>query len=129
MRLSRPVAIVLIVAASVQPIYFVCYGVLMCWITFGDPTLDQRMLGYQAFMIGLVAEVFWTWVLSAIYLFCLFKADTVPADHKPIWAVAMLMANFPAMAVFWYLYIWRNPTPKTPVAESESGVRELTPSI
>jgi hypothetical protein len=71
------------------------------WSMFGDLSLEQQKIWLRSSMLANVMEMFWTWVLSTIYLLCLFKSESIAKDVKPIWAVALLFANFPAMAVFW----------------------------
>ena len=71
-----------------------------------------------ALLIGLVA--FWALVmlwwlgLLATYLVHLFKTDRVPQDTKALWAVVLILAGIWAMAVYWYLYIWREPGSAAP---------------
>lgn len=52
--------------------------------------------------------------LIAFYVIYLFKTDRIASDKKALWAVVLFLGSFLAMPVFWYLYIWREPTTSTP---------------
>lgn len=54
--------------------------------------------------------IFYMWALIGIYIINLFRSATVPTDKRALWAVVLFMGNIMAMPVYWYLYIWQQPT-------------------
>jgi hypothetical protein len=52
----------------------------------------------------------WIMALTVIYIVNVFKNDRVDKDKKALWAVVIFLGNMIAMPVYWYLYIWREPS-------------------
>ncbi len=54
----------------------------------------------------------WLLVLALIifYIVHLFTTDRVRQDKKALWAVVLILGNFFAMPVYFYLYVWHDPS-------------------
>ena len=52
--------------------------------------------------------------LLVIYIVHLFRTERVAKDKKALWAVVLLLGNMFAMPVFWYLYMWKDPSRSVP---------------
>jgi hypothetical protein len=65
--------------------------------------------------------------LLAFYIVHVFKTDRVSQDKKALWAVVLFLGNMIAMPIYWYLYIWKEPTPSTPEQGAESSAVNRAP--
>lgn len=54
--------------------------------------------------------ILWIFVLLIIYIVNVFKNDRVAKDKKALWVVVLFLGTMVAMPIYWYLYIWREPT-------------------
>jgi hypothetical protein len=53
---------------------------------------------------------FGLFTLFVIYFVHLSRTDRVPQNKKALWAGALFFGNVFAMPVYWYLYIWKEPS-------------------
>ena len=60
--------------------------------------------------------------LMVFYIVNVFRNDRVDKDKKALWAVVLFMGNMIAMPIYWYLYIWREPT-------ADSALRLQAPKL
>lgn len=51
----------------------------------------------------------WTFVMLVYYLVHVFRSGRVRPDLKPLWTVALVLGNVPAMLVYYFCYIWKDP--------------------
>ena len=51
-----------------------------------------------------------TFGLVGVSIVHLFRTDRVPADKKALWAVVLFLGNMLAFPIYWYLYMWRQPS-------------------
>ncbi|MDE2018769.1 MAG: hypothetical protein KGJ13_00270 [Patescibacteria group bacterium] len=49
-------------------------------------------------------------VLLVIYIRNVFKNKDVPQDKRTLWAVILFFGSIIAMPIYWYFYIWQNPS-------------------
>lgn len=62
-------------------------------------------------MVGLhFSTMVWICVLVLIYILNVFRNERVASDKKNLWAVVLFLGNVVAMPVYWYLYIWPEPS-------------------
>jgi hypothetical protein len=54
--------------------------------------------------------MFWIIGLTIFYMVNVFRNDQVDKDKKVLWAVVIFLGNMIAMPVYWYLYIWKEPS-------------------
>lgn len=64
--------------------------------------------------VGHAATILFMFALTAFYIVYLFRTPRVAQDKKALWAVVLFLGNAFAFPVFWYLYIWREPSPAAP---------------
>lgn len=57
--------------------------------------------------------------LMAFYIVQVFKTERLDQAMKIMWTVLICMLGMFAMPVFWYLYIWREPTVAAVARQSE----------
>lgn len=57
--------------------------------------------------------------LMAFYIVQVFKTERLDQAMKIMWTVLICMLGMFAMPVFWYLYIWREPTVASVATHSE----------
>ena len=50
--------------------------------------------------------------LLIIYIINVFKNKKISPDMKTFWAVVLLLGNFIAMPIYWYLYIFKEQNQK-----------------
>ncbi len=65
--------------------------------------------------------ILWTLGLTIFYMIDAFRNERVAQDKKVLWAVMLFFGNMIAMPVYWYLYIWREPDPLPPAADTSYG--------
>jgi hypothetical protein len=70
----------------------------------GPPPLIALILPLHLFTMPAVMA------LMVFYIVNVFRNDRVDKDKKALWAVVLFMGNMIAMPIYWYLYIWREPT-------------------
>ena len=56
----------------------------------------------------------WIMALTVFYMVNVFRNDRVEKDKKVLWAVVLFMGNMIAMPIYWYLYIWKEPSVSVP---------------
>lgn len=44
------------------------------------------------------------------YIIYLFRTQRVPQGKKALWAVVLFMGNMIAIPIFWFLYVWCEPS-------------------
>jgi hypothetical protein len=49
--------------------------------------------------------------LLAFHVVHLFKNEALPSDRRVLWAIVLFMGSLFAFPVYWYLYVWRKPSP------------------
>jgi hypothetical protein len=52
----------------------------------------------------------WIVGLTVFYIVDVFRNRAVTDDKRVLWAVVLFMGNMISMPIYWYLYIWREPT-------------------
>ena len=69
------------------------------------PKVMMVMFGIEivAFMIIFALLIF--------YIINVFKNPKLPKDKRALWAVVLFLGHVISMPVYWYLYIWREPSP------------------
>ena len=125
MRLSRPIAILVLLATFVPIVYMIGFAatVFMAFLGTFDGNDDKSQ--FRILLLLHFLCIIWVWSLIAVYLVFLFKSKAVPKDQKALWAVVLLMTNMMAMPVFWYLYIWPSTKAPPPTALDEDNDDEL----
>jgi hypothetical protein len=107
---------VLLGAATLWPgIYSVTYLLFWLWLVLSSligrpPRVDLRPVLALFFVLDLLAKGSVV-ALLGYYVPHLFRTDRVPADHKALWGVVLLLGSVVSMPVYWYLYIWQGPEP------------------
>src|SRR5262245_59618789 len=98
MRLSKPVALLLL-AATLLPILYI--GTFICvMIAFsmqlgnGPPVAPGKGGGmppwFIAWFIVHMGVTFWNFALLGFYMVLLFKSKDVPKDQKVLWAIVLI---------------------------------------
>ena len=54
--------------------------------------------------------IFMSMGLLIYYVINIFKNDRVKSDQKALWAIILFVGNMIAMPVYFYLFIWKEPT-------------------
>lgn len=76
----------------------------------GSPAAGPGMPDLPVSLAVLVmTSGYWLFVLLAVYVYHLIRADRVPANLKPVWVILLFVGNILAMLVYWYAYVWREP--------------------
>ena len=60
-------------------------------------------------------------VLIAFYVVNVFRNERVVGDRKVLLAVVLFMGGMIAMPIYWYLYIWTEPTVASPTLAEPSA--------
>ena len=120
--MTRSKAITLAVFAAWPILYmglfmFAIFGMMMSDFSggrnsSGPPTI--MMIIFPLHFLTML-EIF---VLLVIYIVHVFKTDRISQDKKALWAVVLFLGNMIAMPVYWYLYIWKEPSPSAPVTKT-----------
>jgi ABC-type polysaccharide/polyol phosphate export permease len=100
----------LLAAATVWPIlyFFIFIGAAFSMMIFSE--------GEAGWLWGLILPLHLLTMLlmfglTAFYIVNVFRNDRIKNDMKALWAVVLFMGNFIAMPIYWYLYIWKDPSP------------------
>ena len=114
-------------AATVWPfLYALVFFVSALALTFASSGRDPMAAGggARAWFLGLVALHFLTmlWVIGLMifYIVNVFRNDRVEQGKKVLWAAVLFFGNIFAMPIYWYLYIWREPS-LPPAADTSFG--------
>ena len=106
MRLTKPVAISVLVATFVPLVYMLFFmGTIVVAVLSNPPSAPGHALFKVIFVLHMLC-ILWLWGLIAFYLVYLFKSEVIPKDQRPLWAVVLIFFNVFSMLVFWFLYIW-----------------------
>ena len=121
MNIGKPAKIALAVVTVLPLVYMFCF-IAFIFITmlssFSGKTPSKDAFDFFPIVFILhFAAIFLSFGLLAFYLYYLFKTERVEKDKKALWAVILFLGSFFAMPVFWYLYIWREPTVGSPDGE------------
>lgn len=120
MRISRPYAVLLGVLA------FIPIADLVLLLGYLLPTVDRLAQNSSASVTYFrwFNIVFWSQVgmfgislvLVALFAVLAYRVDTVPPRQRSTWILLVTFANFFAIPVFWYLYIWSDRATATRTA-------------
>ena len=77
--------------------------------TQGGESSEPPMFFLIIFPLHLLTML-WIMALTVFYIVNVFRNDRVEKDKKVLWAVVIFMGNMIAMPIYWYLYIWREPS-------------------
>jgi len=99
---------------------FMMVGMMMSAASGRDHSSGPPTIIFIIFPLHIltILEIF---ALLVIYIAHLFKTDRVPQDKKALWAVVLFVGNMIAMPIYWYLYIWSEPTKLTPEPTSAAS--------
>ena len=109
MKLSRPAKLALIAVTVLPFLYLLLFfgHAVMSIGSRGDSIIFEHWNLFFAVHLGVMLLGF---VLIAFYLVYLFKTNLVKPEQKALWAVVLFMGWPIAAPIFWYLYIWKEPT-------------------
>lgn len=120
MRLSKPLKL-LIGALTVWPcLYLLLFLAVFAFMFLSlgraglAPSPAEIQQGFAVLFILHFATMVLVLGLMAFYIVHLFQAASVPQDRKVLWAVILFLGNVVAMPVYWYMHVWRDPTPDLP---------------
>ncbi len=106
MRLSKSVAIFVLLATFVPLVYLIFFMVTMAVSVVSDPQSGPDPTLFKVLFLLHLLCMLWLWALIAFYLVYLFKSAAIPKDQRTLWTILLLFFNMFAMPVFWFLYIW-----------------------
>jgi hypothetical protein len=130
---------ILLALATLWPfVYMILFFVMIFSMVMFMPTQSGEESEAPTFILIIfplhLLTMLWIMALTVFYIVNVFRNDRVDKDKKALWAVVILLGNMIAMPVYWYLYIWREPsvasvTPPSLGTGSASGwVNEATTS-
>ncbi len=99
---------------------FILSQVLSGVVGGGSPSGDGMPVAFAVIFVLHMLTIFWMFGLEIIYIINVFKNDRVEKDKKVLWAVVLFLGNMIAMPIYWYLYIWRDPTEESTGTSSNS---------
>lgn len=106
MRLSKPAAILLLMATLAPLAYFLFFFAMIAFFVLSAAKDGPVPVMFKVVFVLHMLCIVWIWALMAFYLVYLFKSSAVPKDQKVLWAVILFLANVMAMPPFWWLYVW-----------------------
>ena len=106
MQLSKPVAVVVLLATLVPLAYLVFFLTALIFAVMSGPQRGPEPTLFKVVFVLHIVCMLWIWTLLAFYIVYLFKSSAMPNDQRVLWAVVLFFFNMLAMPVFWYLYIW-----------------------
>lgn len=84
-------------------------------VTSADPNATMPIFGSFDVMMTLhLLTMLLSVSLLIFYIVHLFKNSAMEKDIRIIWVILLLFGNFIAAIIYWWLYIWRTPSTKTP---------------
>jgi hypothetical protein len=102
--------------ASIWPFIWMLIFVMFIFGTFfmsPNPEHDGNRgmpLPFIFFFGGHFLTILWMFALTAFYIVYLFRTERIPQERKALWAIVLFFGNIIAFPVFWYLYIWKEPS-------------------
>lgn len=67
-------------------------------------------IGFMALFVAHLLTIFLIMGLMPLYIILAVKSDRLDQTTRIIWVVLLCMLGMLAMPVYWYLYIWREPS-------------------
>ena len=121
---SKPLKILLgIVTALPLPGYvlsfllpFLAFIPIVSQLEENPDSAEPPVWFFTLFFGGFVAQMLvWLLLVALIvfYILHLFTTDRVRQDKKALWAVVLFLGNIFAMPVYFYFYVWQNPSEDT----------------
>ena len=75
-----------------------------------EPLSPEFPIGILAVFGAHILTIFLIMGLTPLYIVLAVKSDRLDQTMRIIWVVLFCMLGFFAMPVYWYLYIWREPS-------------------
>ncbi|HEU4797095.1 MAG TPA: hypothetical protein VFT02_15785 [Pyrinomonadaceae bacterium] len=107
---------ILLGIASLWPIVymFLFFVFIFAGLVFGAGAGEPEPGGIQPMLALIFGLHLLTMVailaLTVFYIVNIFRNDRVDKDKKALWAIVIFMGNAIAMPIYWYLYIWKEPS-------------------
>ena len=106
--MGKATKLILGLATLWPPLFVVIFILFVFWRGFlfpGDPQSGFLLISSVHFI-----TMVWICVLLLIYILNVFRNERVASDKKALWAVVLFLGNVVTMPVYWYLYIWPEPS-------------------
>lgn len=111
MTLSKPTKLLILVVTLLPPAYMALFFASFAY-SVNSPTKDDPIFKhFGLFMAIHLAFMVLMMALLVFYVVFLFKTAAVKSDMKALWAVVLFFGGPIAMPIFWYLYVWKEPSP------------------
>lgn len=102
--------------ASLWPLIYLCAFILFfvaMFLSFAigadGPRTEPPKVILLIFPLHFLTML-WIFGLMVFYIYNIFQNERIDGEKKALWAVVIFLGNMIAMPVYWYLYIWREPT-------------------
>ena len=125
MRLSRPVAALIGVLTLLPAVYMVYFAVSLFSMfgavsagTRADPQTAER--SFRILMTMHFSVMALTFLLMAFYIVHVFKCPVFADNRRVLWVLVIFFGSFIGMFLYWFLNIWRIPSPALPPVLSQS---------
>jgi hypothetical protein len=110
MKLASPVKLV-VLFLTILPLIYISFFFANIAYSASSPSKDDLIFkNFGVFMAIHLSVMLLMFALLAFYIVFLFKTSAVRTDMKALWAIVLFFGGPVAMPIFWYLYIWRDPT-------------------
>ncbi len=125
--MSKQLKIVIGIATILPTIYlvvFVGFFVATFLTLFRGGTSPEGAPLFSHFAVFFVLHLImmlWMIGLAIFYIVNVFRNERVQENRKVLWAVVIFFGSMIAMPIYWYLYVWSEPTVDTQAAAPAAG--------
>jgi hypothetical protein len=89
---------------------FMAYIFLSTFLAFNSSNANDTMPDFFIIFILHFFTILMSMALLIYYVINIFKNDRVKSDQKALWAIILFVGNMIAMPIYFYLFIWKEPT-------------------
>lgn len=107
------------IALGIATIWPILYMVLFFFVIFSQIVLsfsrgpfDGPPFGFLLIFPLHFLTMILMFVLLFIYIRDVIKSERIAPENKALWAIVLFLGNFIAMPIYWYFFIWKEPTKK-----------------
>jgi hypothetical protein len=106
MKTSKGKAILMLCASCVPVIYILFFIVSMIVFVLSHVEGKEAETWVRWMFAAHALAILWMFVLISVYLYIIFTTAAVKSEHKPMWAIAIVLLNCIIMPFAWYQLVW-----------------------
>ena len=109
--MQKPTKLFLGVATLWPIVYVFLFFVFIFSTILSGPETGEAFGRKFALIFGLhLLTMLIIMALTVFYIVDIFRNNRVSKDQKALWAIVIFLGNAIAMPIYWYLYLWKEPS-------------------